>query len=130
MEGYEARPHPRNFAEIPYRALVAEVVDNHLSAGRCLSANLDAIGAVRVITTSMTTGQAAGNAAALCVKENILPVELDGRRVRAMQKAQGVPLDEPLKGYWARVRNRKGEVVISKDMAMLRDKVGNTSFVA
>lgn len=47
-----------------------------------------------------------------------------------MQKAQGVPLDEPLKGYRARVRNRKGEVVISKDMTMLRDKVGNTSFVA
>lgn len=47
-----------------------------------------------------------------------------------MQKAQGVPLDEPLKGYRARVRNMEGEVVISKDMTMLRAKDGSTSFMA
>ncbi|MBE6913535.1 MAG: FAD-dependent oxidoreductase [Ruminococcaceae bacterium] len=130
MGGCEARPNPRNFAEVPYRALVASGVDNLLSAGRCLSADWDAIGAVRIIATSMTTGQAAGNAAALCVREGVLPAQLDGRKVREMQKSQGVPLDEPLKGYWARVRDMEGEIVISKDMAMIMDKDGNTSFMA
>ena len=59
-----------------------------------------------------------------------MPAQLDGKKVREMQKEQGVPLDKPLEGYWARVRDMEGEVVISKDMAMIRDSKGNTSFMA
>lgn len=128
MGGYEARPNPRNFSEIPYRALVAKGVDNLLAAGRCLSADWDAIGAVRVIAACMTTGQAAGNAAAICVRENIIPSQLDGKRVREIQKKQGVPLDRKLKGYWGDIRDMEGEIVINKDMCMVRRPDGHTSF--
>ena len=128
MWGYEARPNPRCFAEIPYRSLVAKGVDNLMAAGRCLSADWHAIGAVRVIAACMTTGQAAGNAAALCIRRGLKPAELDGREVRELQKKQGVPLDEPLKGYWAATRDMEGELVVNKDMAMVRAKDGRTSF--
>lgn len=128
LGGYEARPNPRCFCEIPYRSLVAKGIDNLLSAGRCLSADWDAIGGVRIIATSMTTGQAAGNAAALCVKRGVTAPELDGREVREMQKAQGVPLDEPLKGYWGDIRDMEGELVVKYDMAMVRKNDGHTSF--
>lgn len=128
MGGYEVRPDPRNFSEIPYRSLVAKGVDNLLSAGRCLSADWDAIGSIRIIATSMTTGQAAGNAAALCVKKGVSPAELDGKEVRELQKAQGVPLDKPLEGYWGSVRDTEGELVVKLDMAMIRTADGHTHF--
>jgi len=103
-------------------------VDNLLTAGRCLSADWDAIGAVRVIATSMTTGQAAGNAAALALKQGVSPAQLDGRELREMQKAQGVPLDQPLEGYWAKARDMEGELVVNKDMVMVRGRDGRTHF--
>jgi hypothetical protein len=40
----------------------------------------------------MTLGQAAGNAAALCVRERVPPREVDMARLRAMLSAQGVAL--------------------------------------
>ena len=128
MGGWEARPNPRCFCEIPYRSLVAKGVDNLLTAGRCISADWDAIGAIRVIACSMTTGQAAGNAAALCLKKGVSPAELDGREVRELQKAQGVPLDQPLEGYWAKARDMEGELVVTGDMVMVRGKDGHTHF--
>ncbi len=130
MGGYEVRPDPRCFSEIPYRSLVAAGVDNLLAAGRCISADWDAIGAIRVIATSMTTGQAAGNAAALCIRRGISPAALDGREVREMQKVQGVPLDQPLEGYFGNVRDMQGEPVISKDMVMIMSPDGRTHFQA
>ena len=128
MGGWEARPDPRKFCEIPYRSLVAKGVDNLLAVGRCLSADWDAIGAVRIIATSMTTGQAAGNAAALCLQQGVRPAELDGREVRALQKAQGVPLDQPLEGYWAKTRDMEGELVVKHDMVMVCGTDGRTHF--
>ena len=128
MGGWEARPNPRCFCEIPYRSLVAKGVDNLLTAGRCISADWDAIGAVRVIGASMTTGQAAGNAAALALKTGVAPAALDGRTVRAMQKEQGVPLDQPLEGYWAKTRDMEGELVVNLDMVMVRGRDGRTHF--
>jgi hypothetical protein len=49
---------------VPLRALQARDVDNVFLAGRCLSATHEAQAALRVIATSMATGQAAGLAAA------------------------------------------------------------------
>lgn len=128
MEGYEVRPNPRCFSEIPYRALCSGEIDNLMAAGRDLSADWHAIGGIRVIATCMTTGQAAGNAAAICVREGINPIDVDGRKVREMQKAQGVPLDQPLEGYWGNARDMEGELVVNKDMVMVRNKEGYTHF--
>lgn len=55
---------------IPYRCLVAEGMDNLLMAGRPISATSLAHSSARVISTACITGQAAGTAAAIAVKEN------------------------------------------------------------
>lgn len=113
MEGYELRTDPRDYCEIPYRSLVAVGVDNLLVAGRCYSAEFHALGATRVIATSMSMGQAAGHAATLCVDRRILPRELDGRELRALLVAEGAHLDAPPMGYWEKVRNTEGEFFIN-----------------
>jgi hypothetical protein len=111
--GYEARVNPLDYCEIPYRTLVPRRVDNLFVAGRCMSAEFHAIAAVRVIATAMSTGQAAATAAAVCLKEGLAPRQVDGRQVRQLMIAQGVPLDEPPSGHWATVRQElRGEFVV------------------
>lgn len=58
--------YPENGAAcgVPLRALRSQDADNVFLAGRCLSATHEAQAALRVIGTSMATGQAAGQAAA------------------------------------------------------------------
>ncbi|HEX7475425.1 MAG TPA: FAD-dependent oxidoreductase [Dehalococcoidales bacterium] len=114
LGGYEARVNPLEYCEIPYRTLVPLKIDNLLVAGRCISAEFNAIAAVRVIATSMSTGQAAATAAALCLKNGISPRELDGKLVRKTLIQQGVPLDEEPGGHWAEVKKQlKGEFVVT-----------------
>ncbi len=117
--GYEARVNPLEYCEIPYRSLVPLKIDNLLVAGRCVSAEFNAIAAVRVIAPSMSTGQAAAIAAALCMKDGIVPRDLDGKLVRQTMIEQGIPLDEEPGGHWAAVRKElKGEyAVIPGDFA-------------
>jgi hypothetical protein len=93
LGGYEARVRPGEYCEIPYRSLVPLKIDNLLVAGRCISADFDAI-AVRIIGPCMSMGQAAGIAAALCVKNGTIPRKLDGKIVRKKMIEQGVPLDK------------------------------------
>lgn len=110
---YEARPDPKDYCEIPYRALVPLRVDNLLVVGRCVSAEFNAQAAVRVIAPSIATGQAAGIAASLCLKEGTSPRELDGKRIRAiMIEEDGVPLDQEPGGHWERVRGFQGNHVV------------------
>lgn len=53
---------------VPYKSLVPVKIDGLLVAGRCLSADSTAAGAVRVMPPCMAMGQAAGTAAALSIK--------------------------------------------------------------
>jgi len=77
------------YYEIPYRCLVPVRVDNLLVAGRCLSATHEAAASARVIPPVYAMGQAAGTAAALCVRVRRRPRDLDGRRLRETLRAQG-----------------------------------------
>jgi hypothetical protein len=115
--GYEARHDPGEYCEIPYRSLVPLKIDNLLVAGRCVSAEFNAVAAVRVIAPSMNTGQATAIGAAMCIRDNILPRKLDGRLVRKRMIEEGVPLDKEPEGHWADLRGLKGDfVVIPGDM--------------
>ena len=58
---------------IPYRSLVPLGAENLLVAGRCIDADRDAYGAIRVMVNCNQMGEAAGVAAALAVDGN-LPV--------------------------------------------------------
>ncbi len=62
--------------DIPYRALLPTEVDGLLVAGRCFSATHDAHASCRSMAQMMALGQAAGVAASLSVKHDLLPHEL------------------------------------------------------
>lgn len=113
LGGYEARVNPLEYCDIPYRSLVPLKIDNLLVAGRCISAEFNAIAAVRIIAPSMSTGQAAATAAALCIKNDLTPRALDGKLVRKTLMDQGIPLDKEPSGHWADVKKTlKGEYII------------------
>jgi hypothetical protein len=57
--------------------------------------------AVRIITICMSTGQAAGLAAKICLEKGVRPRDLDGKLVRQAMIESGVPLDKAPDGYWA-----------------------------
>ena len=54
---------------IPYRSLIPKGSRNILAAGRCISADGQALGPARIMSTCMAVGQAAGTAAYLSIKE-------------------------------------------------------------
>lgn len=56
--------------DIPFRSLVPLKVENLLTAGRCISGSFAAHAAYRVTGDCVTTGEAAGRAAARAVREN------------------------------------------------------------
>jgi len=71
------------FYEIPYRCLLPEGLENILVAGRCISVTHEALGSTRSQICSMGTGQAAGTAAALAVRQRITPRQV---RIEDLQK--------------------------------------------
>ena len=73
---------------VPYRCLLPLGAENLLLAGRCLSANSDAAGAVRVMPPVMAMGHAAGVAAALALKGGISPRGLGAEDLRTELKKQ------------------------------------------
>jgi len=77
---------------IPYRCLVPIGVDNLLVSGRCISTNHVAESSIRAISACMLTGQAAGAAAAISVKENIMPRNINIRKLQRALKEGGVEL--------------------------------------
>jgi len=68
--------HPDPGWEAPYESLVPKDLDGLLAAGRCIGAGGYAWEIFRVIPAAAMTGEAAGIAAALCVKDNALPRNL------------------------------------------------------
>jgi len=81
---------------IPYRSLVPIAVDGLLAAGRCLSADHDALGSVRVMATCLATGHAAGVAAALSARQGVAPHALDVTALQEVLRGQGAILEAPV----------------------------------
>ena len=77
---------------VPYGCLVAKGLSNLLVAGRSLSADSEAAGAVRVMPPCMAMGQAAGTAAALSVKSNVAVRNIDVTSLRKELIKNGVML--------------------------------------
>jgi hypothetical protein len=72
---------------IPYRSLYSRNIENLLFAGRNISATHAAMSSTRVMATCAVIGQAAGTAAALCVKLNCDPSSLaGGERLKQLQQ--------------------------------------------
>lgn len=79
---------------IPYGCLTPEGFGNLLVAGRCISADSDAAGAIRVMPPCMGIGQAAGAAAAMAAAGGVDTREVDVAALRDKLRAQNVVLDE------------------------------------
>ena len=77
------------YHDIPYRCLVPQKIENLLVAGRCISADHRAESAIRKVPPCMATGQAAGTAAALAVKNKVTPRNLDVELLQKTLKEQG-----------------------------------------
>ena len=77
---------------VPFRCLVPQKIDNLLVAGRCLSADSTAAGAVRVMPPCMAMGQAAGTAAALSIKNKHSVRETDVKMLREILTKNNVIL--------------------------------------
>ncbi len=72
-----AKPYLNREMRVPYRSLIPQKGENLLIAGRCISAKQDAMVQLRLIPVCFSTGQAVGTAAALALRENTTPRELD-----------------------------------------------------
>jgi ribulose 1,5-bisphosphate synthetase/thiazole synthase len=79
--------------DVPYRAILPEKLDGLLMAGRCLSATHVAAAAGKSMGNCMATGHAAGIAAAMCAKANVVPRELKVADLQKALRADGVDLD-------------------------------------
>jgi hypothetical protein len=66
-----------DYFDIPFGCLVTSGIDNLLVAGRCISAGYLAQGSLRIQQTCISTGQAAGAAAALSLQNNTTPREIN-----------------------------------------------------
>ena len=77
---------------IPYGALLPKKIDNLLVAGRLITSNWDAHMSTRNTVSCMAQGQAVGTAAALSIKEDKTPRELDMKLLRKTLIDQGVYL--------------------------------------
>jgi len=89
---------PGEYHEIPYRCLVPLCVDNLLVAGRCISATFEAQAAIRIEATCRAMGEAAGVAAALCVRDGVTPRALSSDLLLAALRENGANVHAPGEG--------------------------------
>jgi hypothetical protein len=80
--------------DIPYRSLVPAKVSHLLVAGRCISSTHEAMAAIRVMSTCMAMGEAAGRAAKIAIRtgNGVPPAEIDVGQLRAELLARGAYL--------------------------------------
>jgi hypothetical protein len=79
---------------IPLRSLYSKNVSNLMMAGRNISASHVAFTSTRVMATCAVCGQAAGTAAALCLRYNVSPREFAKKRERVSELQQTLLRDD------------------------------------
>lgn len=78
--------HAKGVYGIPWRCYYSRNIKNLFLAGRIISASHVAFGSTRVMATGAAGAQAVGTAAALCLEQVCLPVDLSsGERLRELQ---------------------------------------------
>jgi len=79
--------HSKGVFQIPYRCLYSRNIENLFLGGRIISASHIAFGSTRVMATCAHTGQAAGLAAAHCIRDGLLPRDLTApERMKKLQQ--------------------------------------------
>ena len=75
------------FYELPYRSLITWDIPNLLIAGRCISASFILQASMRIQLTCMSIGEAAGIAAAWCMKYKLPVNELKWQDIPAAERS-------------------------------------------
>jgi hypothetical protein len=83
-----------DYYEVPYGCFVPERGRGLLTAGRCLSAQHEAVASARVTAQCFSYGHAIGHAAAMCIEDRCEPRELRGEDVRARVSRDGARLEK------------------------------------
>jgi hypothetical protein len=81
------------YFQIPFRSLVPDGVENLLVAGRCVSATKEATVTTRGVDFAYATGQAAGAASALSLKQGKNSKDVDIKALQAELRRQGVRIE-------------------------------------
>ncbi|MFL9827118.1 FAD-dependent oxidoreductase [Rhodoplanes sp. SY1] len=82
-----------DFYEVPYGCFVPVWGENLLAAGRCLSAEHEAVASARVTAQCFAYGHAIGHAAAIAVQDRIAPRAIAGRDLRLVLDRDDAGLD-------------------------------------
>ena len=95
LDGYGVLvlPTTGRYFQVPYGILVPRDVDNLLVAGRCVAGDKISHAATRNQLCCAVTGQAAGAAAAVALRDGSTTATVDVERVREELRRQGVRLD-------------------------------------
>ena len=78
--------------DVPFGSLRTREVANLLVAGRCISADHDALASTRVMAPSMAIGEAAGTAAALATRDGLPPEAVDIAELQSTLRNHGALL--------------------------------------
>jgi hypothetical protein len=79
--------------EVPFGCFVPQQGDGLLVAGRCLSAEHEAVASARVTAQCFSYGHAIGHAAAIAVKDRVSPRAIPGRELREVLNRDGAQLN-------------------------------------
>jgi hypothetical protein len=79
--------------QVPYGIILPQEVENLLVAGRCVGGDRISHAATRQMCCCIVTGQGAGVAAAVSVKDNVSCREVNISKVQEVLKKQGVRID-------------------------------------
>lgn len=83
-------PTTGRYFQVPYRAILPKKIDNLLVAGRSISGDINAHAAFRNMSCCVVTGQGAGVAAAISVKDDVPTSKVDIKKVQEALEKQNV----------------------------------------
>jgi hypothetical protein len=82
-----------DYYEVPYGCFVPESGEGLLVAGRCLSAEHEAVASARVTAQCFSYGHAIGHAASIAVRDDIQPRHVDPAAIRRALNDDGARLN-------------------------------------
>jgi hypothetical protein len=97
-------PTTGRYFQIPYGIIIPQQVENLLVAGRCVARDKVSHAATRNMMCCTVTGQAAGVAAAVSVKDDVTCSAVDVKRVQKALAAQGVRISSRSAGGYVTSR--------------------------
>ena len=79
--------------EVPLNCFIPKNGEGIIAAGRCLSAEHEAVASARVTAQCFSYGHAVGHAASISIKENMLLRDIKGENIREILNKEGARLD-------------------------------------